>query len=50
MWTPDASRTNQILPSGDLDLRGSGSPRRALAAGPGRSESPGAVWAILGQA
>lgn len=27
VWTPDASRTNQILPSGDLDLRGSGSPR-----------------------
>lgn len=40
-WTwlgkPDASFTNKILSSGDLDSRDSSSPRLALATGPGRS-------------
>jgi len=60
-WDPQASIANgtrcghlmqaeQSLSSGDLDLRGSGSPRWVLAAGPGRSGSPGAEQVILGQA
>ena len=60
-WDPQASIANgtrcghlmqaeQSLSSGDLDLRGSGSPRWVLAAGPGRSGSPGTEQVILGQA